>query len=106
MTALLTSFVPWIGGAIIGLAGVIFAAFRHQQAKVSAADAAAAASAAAAAIAQKSAAEATANVAAAQAGVAAATAMQNAKADATAIPDTGLDDEGLKLGILRTDSPK
>lgn len=106
MTALLASFIPWIGGAVIGLAGVIFAAFRHQQAKVAAANAAAAAASAAAAIAQKSAADATANVAAAQAGVAAANAMQTAKADATAIPDTGLDEEGLKLGILRTDAQK
>ena len=92
----LVAHIGVIGGALFGLGGFVFGAFRHQQAKTATAEAA---STVAAAKSQDDQANAAASAATTQAVVN----RSDAVAETAAIPDADLDAEGAKLGILRKD---
>lgn len=97
MTLIVAFIVAHLGaiiGATLGLGGVLFGAFRHQQAK-------AATSNAAAVVAKSNAAVAAGNAAASEAGQTATANRVAADQQAAAVPDSALDAELAQLGALR-----
>ncbi|MFM0300024.1 hypothetical protein PQQ99_07840 [Paraburkholderia sediminicola] len=99
MTLLVTFIVAHLGVIIsgaFGLGGILFGAFRHQQAKTATAKASAV-------VAQAKATVTAGDAAAAQAGQTAAANRVAANQQAAAIPDAGLNAELAQLGALRKD---
>lgn len=96
IVAFLVSHLGLIIGAVVGGAGVVFGAFRHQQAKAATATAAATVATSAAQVAQG-------NAAVAEATTDAVANQASAATAAAAIPDAQLDAAGEALGILRKD---
>jgi hypothetical protein len=99
ITLLVTFFAAHaaaIFGLLVGAGGVLFGAFRHQQARTATAKASAA-------VAQAKATVSAGNAAAEAAGQSAAANRVTADQQAAAIPDAGLDAELSQLGALRKD---
>lgn len=85
-----------VGAFLVGLAGVVFGMFRHEQAKTKTAQAEQK-------VAQKDAEVAAGNAAASQAATKAVTAAQKAAVETKKIKEDDLDRVGAELGILRDD---
>lgn len=90
----LTAHLGALIGVVVGASGLVFGAFRHQQAN-------AATAAAAASVARSAASVSDANAAASAAGQAAAENRVQADAAAAALPASDLNSELAKLGALR-----
>ncbi|MDR5857255.1 hypothetical protein P9239_00345 [Caballeronia sp. LZ062] len=104
MTALITSLWPLIGGAVLGLGGLIFGLFRHKSAQAATAEAAAAKADAARAVAQKESEVDQSNAAASAAGEQAVVNRAAADQAAASTAREDLDAELDQIGALRQES--